>query len=245
MTAGINENYQRDPQTGGLGREAPAGSPKSSDSEQLENQFLALMVAQIQNQDPTKPVETSEFIHQFAAMSQVKSLENMAKLTQSNLILLDNLQTLTAASLVGQHVKVAVDSIKVEGEVIKGSFELEHSASDVTITLTDSNGVETEINLGAREAGQVDFEIDPEALGLKPGEYDIKVSTGADESPTVEIIGLVTGVRVTAEGTMLDVQGAGRVPLHKITEFSQGSLGALFQMGAMAPLTPQPTGFSA
>jgi len=226
--------YQRDLNPNGMARETPPGLGRANDSEELENQFLKLMVAQIQNQDPTKPVETSEFIHQFAAMAQVKSLENMAKLTQSNLILLDNLQTLTAASLVGQNVKVAVDSIQVDGEKINGSVELEHAANDVVVTLTDSNGVETEVKLGAREAGRLDFEIDPEALGLAPGEYQIKVKTGAGETPQVEITGLVTAVRVTADGTMLDVKGAGRVPLHKITEFAQGSLGALFQ----APLTP-------
>lgn len=233
----------RDFEPSGTSREAAAGTPRTSDSQELENQFLALMVAQIQNQDPTKPVETSEFIHQFAAMSQVKSLENMAKLTQSNLILLDNLQTLTAASLVGQHVKVAVDSIQVDDKPIKGSVDLEHSASDVVLTLTDSNGATVEIKLGAHEAGQLDFEIDPEALGLKPGAYQIEVKTGAGETPSVEIIGLVTGVRVTADGTMLDVQGAGRVPLHKITEFSQGSLGALFQPSAQPFNLPSQTGY--
>lgn len=227
MSSVHNRDYDPsfDPKT----REAPAGQPRTSDSEQLENQFLALMVAQIQNQDPTKPVDSSEFIHQFAAMSQVKSLENMSKLTQSNLILLDNLQTLTAASLVGQQVKVKVDSIQVDGEVIKGSVELEHSAADVEIILTDSNGVQVKVPLGAREAGPLDFEIDPEALGLAKGDYKIEVKTGAGESPPVEIAGLVTGVRVTAEGTMLDVKGAGRVPLHQVIEFSQGSMGALFQ----------------
>lgn len=235
----------RDLERSGLPRETPVTTPRTSDSQEIENQFLALMVAQIQNQDPTKPVDTSEFIQQFAAMSQVKSLENMSKLTQSNLILLDNLQTLTAASLVGQHVKVAVDSIQVEGEVIKGSVELEHAANDVVITLTDSNGQTVEVKLGAGEAGQLDFTLDPEALGLAPGEYQIEVKTGAGETPPVEITGLVTGVRVTPDGTLLEVKGAGRVPLHKITEFSQGSMGALFQPSAAAFIPSSATGLPA
>ncbi|MBL0951214.1 MAG: flagellar hook assembly protein FlgD, partial [Pseudomonas sp.] len=82
--------------------EAVKQSVNVSDATQLENNFLTLMVAQIQNQDPTKPVDSTEFLNQFAAMSQVKSLENMASLSKSNLVLLDTLQTLTAAGLVGQ-----------------------------------------------------------------------------------------------------------------------------------------------
>src|SRR5690606_28804764 len=84
-----------------------------SDATQMENNFINLMVAQIQNQDPTKPIDSTEFLNQFSAMSQVKSMENMTSLSKSNLVLMDNLQTLTAAGLVGQEVKVAADSLDV------------------------------------------------------------------------------------------------------------------------------------
>ena len=74
----------------------------NSDSDEIQNTFIQLMVAQIRNQDPTKPVDSSEFLSQFASMSQVQSLEKMSALTQNNMVLLENLQYLSAASLVGQ-----------------------------------------------------------------------------------------------------------------------------------------------
>src|SRR5690606_40555147 len=93
-------------QTGGsAASEAPRPAGNVSDAAQMENTFITLMTAQIANQDPTKPMDSNEFLSQFAAMSQVKSMENMAALTRNNMILTDNLQTLAAAGLVGQEVK--------------------------------------------------------------------------------------------------------------------------------------------
>ena len=198
-----------------------------SDATQMENQFIALMVAQIQNQDPTNPVDSAQFLEQYSAMSQVKSLENMSELSKSNLVLLDNLQTLTASGLVGQEVKVAVSGMKLDAEPVKAQINLQHAASATVLTLRDSNGVKKEIQLGAQVAGLVPFEINPKALGLEPGDYALEVSTDAGEYPQIEIAGLVSKVRVSAEGPVLDVVGAGAVPFYNITEFGQASLAGM------------------
>lgn len=192
-----------------------------SDATQLENNFLTLMVAQIQNQDPTKPVDSTEFLNQFAAMSQVKSLENMASLSKSNLVLLDNLQTLTAAGLVGQEVKVATEQLELGADKVKGEINLEHAAGKLALVVTDSNGVKKEIDLGAQAPGRVPFELDPKALGLAPGSYKVEVKSDSGEYPKVEVAGRVTQVRVSAEGPVLEVVGIGSVPFYNITEFGQ------------------------
>ena len=201
--------------------EAVKQSVNVSDATQLENNFLTLMVAQIQNQDPTKPVDSTEFLNQFAAMSQVKSLENMASMSKSNLVLLDNLQTLTAAGLVGQEVKVAAEQLELGKDKVNGEINLEHAAGKLSLVLTDSNGVKKEINLGSQEPGRVPFVVDPVALGLAPGRYKVEVKSDSGEYPKVEVAGRVNQVRVSAEGPVLDVAGVGSVPFYTITEFGQ------------------------
>ncbi len=201
--------------------EAVKQSVNVSDATQLENNFLTLMVAQIQNQDPTKPVDSTEFLNQFAAMSQVKSLENMASLSKSNLVLLDNLQTLTAAGLVGQEVKVATEQLELGADKVKGEINLEHAAGKLALVVTDSNGVKKEIDLGSQAPGRVPFELDPKALGLAPGSYKVEVKSDSGEYPKVEVAGRVTQVRVSAEGPVLEVVGVGSVPFYNITEFGQ------------------------
>ncbi|WP_276488014.1 flagellar hook assembly protein FlgD [Ectopseudomonas mendocina] len=198
-----------------------------SDATQLENNFLTLMVAQIQNQDPTKPVDSTEFVNQFATMSQVKSLENMTSLSKSNLVLLDNLQTLTAAGLVGQEVKVVADQLQLGTETVKGDIQLEHASGELALVLTDSNGVKKEIVLGSQAPGRVPFSIDPKALGLAPGSYKIEVKSDSGEYPKVEVAGRVSQVRVSTEGPVLEIAGIGSVPFYNITEFGQAPVAGL------------------
>ena len=198
-----------------------------SDAATMENNFISLMVAQIKNQDPTKPVDSTEFLNQYSAMSQVKSMENMSSLMQSNLVLTDNLQTLTAAGLVGQQVSVAVESLDLSGQAVKGQFELSHPSTRTALVLTDSNGTPTRIELGGQSAGKVPFTIDPAKLGLPNGQYSVSVETENGEFPRVEVAGEVSNVRVSAEGPVLQVQGVGSVPFYNILEFAQTEVGLL------------------
>ena len=197
-----------------------------SDATTMENNFISLMVAQIKYQDPTKPVDSTEFLNQFSAMSQVKSMENMAGLAQNNLVLMDNLQTLTASGLVGQQVSVAVDTLQLDGAPVSGEFKLEHASTRTALVLTDSNGVKTTVELGARSPGQVPFDIDPQRLGLPAGQYSVAIESDNGEYPQVEVAGRVDNVRVSAEGPVLQVQGVGSVPFYNILEFGQGAASA-------------------
>ncbi|CDZ95381.1 flagellar hook capping FlgD N-terminal domain-containing protein [Pseudomonas saudiphocaensis] len=198
-----------------------------SDAATMENNFISLMVAQIKNQDPTKPVDSTEFLNQYSAMSQVKSMENMSSLMQSNLVLTDNLQTLTAAGLVGQQVSVAVESLDLGGQAVNGQFELAHASTRTALLLTDSNGTQTRIELGGQSAGKVPFVIDPAKHGLRDGQYSVSIETENGEFPRVEVAGEVSNVRVSAEGPVLQVQGVGSVPFYNILEFAQTEVGLL------------------
>ena len=197
-----------------------------SDATTMENNFISLMVAQIKYQDPTKPVDSTEFLNQFSAMSQVKSMENMASLAQNNLVLMDNLQTLTASGLVGQQVSVAVETLELDGTVVSGQFSLEHASNRTSLVLTDSNGVQTAVELGARSAGAVPFRIDSASLGLPAGRYSVVIESDNGEYPQAEVAGRVDNVRVSAEGPVLQVQGVGSVPFYNILEFGQGAASA-------------------
>ena len=51
-----------------------ASAINATDSLANENTFLQLLVAQIQNQDPTQPVDSSTFLTQLAEFSQLEQL---------------------------------------------------------------------------------------------------------------------------------------------------------------------------
>ena len=191
-----------------------------SEAGQLSNQFITLMVAQIQNQDPTNPMDSTQFVEQYATISQVQSLENMTKLQQSSLVLADNLQMLTAASLVGQSVTVHADSLQLDGKV-NAQFDLQHTSTNTVLWLTDANGEETSVALGRQDAGRVDVALDPAALGLKPGTYQVRIETASGEEPRLQVAGKVNDVRVSDSGPVLNIAGIGSVPFYQIVQFGQ------------------------
>jgi len=193
----------------------------------MNNMFLQLLVAQIQNQDPLNPTDGTEYVSQLAQLTQVQSMETMSKLMANNSVLMDNLQTLTTGNLVGQHVMVRTDSIESDGKApIEGRLTLKHPASTVTVIVKDASGTEHKIELANQEAGQVDFTIDPKKMGLSEGKYTLSVVTDTgEEKVPVELGGKVTNVRIPLDGspTQLNIAGLGEVAYSKITQFGDST----------------------
>ena len=85
---------------------------------ELKNQFLTLLVTQLKNQDPTKPVENQEFVSQLAELT---SLEQQAEMSKTNAALLLQSSLSTGAALIGKnvqgHVTLGDQTLNIEGEV--------------------------------------------------------------------------------------------------------------------------------
>lgn len=212
--------------TSGSSTDSSSGNPTANltDVAQLQNNFISLMVAQIQYQDPTDPVDSTQFVNQYSQLSQVQSLENLNTIQKNSLVLADNLQNLTAAGLVGHQVMVSADSLSLDDAAIDGQVQLEHASTSTTLKLTsNATGEVTEVALGPQEAGAVSFTVDPQQLGLAPGNYAVEVQTSSGEKPKVEIGGKVSHVRVSDNGPVLDVEGVGSVPFYNIVEFGSGA----------------------
>jgi flagellar basal-body rod modification protein FlgD len=82
--------------------------------------FLKLLVAQLRYQDPSSPVDSSQFMAQTAQFTQVEKLEQMAKDSTAALSLQ---QGLAASSLVGKTVSwVDTAGVSHEGTALSATF---------------------------------------------------------------------------------------------------------------------------
>ncbi len=202
-------------------------STNENSADALYNQFITLMVAQVQNQDPLNPADGTEYVSQLAQFAQVQSTENMVTILNNNAIMMDNLQVLTTADLVGQTVAVRTDSLQADGETTyDGSIELSSASNTVTLQLTDEQGNVTNIALGSHSAGMVDFSIDTAALGLN-GNYTMTVllDEGQSYTPDITLNGKVEMVSIPSTGgsSVVSINGIGDIPFYEIASFGEKS----------------------
>jgi flagellar hook assembly protein FlgD len=91
---------------------APSASTSSVDTSALkrptqqfgQEQFLTMMLAQLKNQDPLKPLEPSEFLGQLAQFSTVTGVQEMQKSLGTMVDSLRSSQALEGANFVGRQV---------------------------------------------------------------------------------------------------------------------------------------------
>lgn len=101
---------------------ANAGTTDSSQTTQTlnneldRNAFMNLLVTQLQNQDPMKPMENTEFISQ---MAQFSALEQMQQVSAKLDIVNQSTQFGNVAALIG-HTVTAVDA---DGQQIAGKVD--------------------------------------------------------------------------------------------------------------------------
>ena len=91
-----------------------AENGRTASSELGKDDFLKLLITQLQNQDPTSPMENTEFI---AQMAQVSSLEQMTNMSTSFTQLANTLSASEASTTVGKRVEVQLEGATISGVV--------------------------------------------------------------------------------------------------------------------------------
>jgi len=162
---------------GNLGLGEPAAKKKPGD-ELGQSEFLELMIAQLNNQDPMKPMENGDFIAQMAQFSAVTGLTELKQSFDSLAASLQSNQALQASSLVGRTVVVpsGIGTLPAGG-TLSGMVDLPSSSSNLAITIQDASGqVVRRLELGSQGAGDVYFNWDGitnSGVPAQPGRYYI------------------------------------------------------------------------
>lgn len=127
-----------------------------------KNEFLQLLVAQLNNQDPLAPQENGEFIAQLAQFSTVEGIENMNGSMQSMLEGFQSSQALQASSLVGRTVTLPANKALVDTtEGLSGKVAVPQASNNVLINVYAADGsLASRINMGPMSGGLSDFRWD-------------------------------------------------------------------------------------
>ena len=103
------------------------------------NSFLQLLTAQIRNQDPLSPLDSTQFVEQLATFStleqQVRSNSNLEGIAQG----INELQSLIANQWLGQTVSVEASELTFNGAPIEFGFSAPEEADRAVLTIRDSS----------------------------------------------------------------------------------------------------------
>src|ERR1700721_1995357 len=122
--------------------------------------FLTLLLAQLKNQDPTRPVDSNEFLSQLASLSEVQGITQLNTSFSALSNSLVSSQALQASSLLGHQALVASStaSLAASGGTVNGAVSVPQTSSSVVLNITNSAGVLVRsIHLGAQSAGLANF----------------------------------------------------------------------------------------
>ena len=169
------------------------------------NDFLNLLMTQLQNQDPTSPMDTNTFTTQLVQFTGVQqqintnaSLTTLIQATQGNTLL-------NSSTLIGQPVQVTSDQLSLQNGKAGISFTTP-AAGPVNIGIYSPSGVKLRDAAVTSVAGQNQWSWDGKdssGTALPDGAYKVVATDSSGGAVPFTVGGTATGVQ--RDGTALKV----------------------------------------
>ena len=162
-----------------------------------KNDFLLLLVAQLENQDPMNPEDATEFTSQLAQFSSLEQMENANKSLEGLGAMSNEMERMSALGLIGQDVIAQTDQFHFSGDSVQLGYRLEAPADDVKLYVLNQTG-STVATISAQEKEPGEYFIDWDGLGdtgmpLSPGDYSLAVRAVDDDDNLIQSDSLIKG----------------------------------------------------
>lgn len=167
--------------------------------------FLQLLVAQLNNQDPLNPADATEFTAQLAQFSSLEQLFNVNSSLQGLASLSGDMERISALGLIGREVVVSSDQFDLGSQPVELGYRLTDPAAKVSVHILNQDG-QTVASLTNAETGAGDHYLgwdgtDNAGKALPAGSYTLAVVALDGDEKTMEATPLV---RSTVTGVAMD-----------------------------------------
>ena len=188
--------------------------------------FLSLMTAQLQNQDPFNPVDNTQMIAQEAQISASAGISQLNDTMTALATKLGGTSASDALAYVGKTVLTAGNTAYARSSGgITGQVALASDATDVQVTIADgtTGSVLKTLSLGAQKAGNATYDWDgttDAGTAAGNGPFTVTVAAtnnGASVASTSLVWAPVESVSLPSGGNpVLTVTGVGQVQLSSV-----------------------------
>jgi len=193
-----------------------------------QKDFLELMIAQFENQNPNKPMDNGDFLAQMAQFSTVSGIQEMQKSFNELSSSLVSNQALQASSLVGRQVLVPSDVVELtEQGGMSGAVELTESTSDLVISIqNDAGQLVKRLSMGSQAPGMIKFDWNgtgENGEALPAGKYSMvaeaKTANGQRELQTLVVVPVESvSLGRAGQSMTLNIGGLGSVGMNAVRE---------------------------
>lgn len=176
------------------------------------NTFLTLLTTQLQNQDPTSPLDTNQMTNQLVQFASVEQQIAMNQNLGSLLSLQQSAQLTAAAPMIGRRIEVTSDHVALQNGSAEIRLPAAGTATTAEITVMDANGrtIRTQsVPLGSTATSWTWDGKNQTGTRQNDGSYSVAVAgrTANGEAATVSyaVRGTLTGAERTDSGLTLNM----------------------------------------
>lgn len=187
--------------------------------------FLKLLTAQMQNQDPLDPMDTSEYAQQLVQYSQVEQSIQQTGMLQSILAQLSGQNMTQASAYIGKEVRFDSDVAGLGSDPATWTYYVDGTPKEIKATIKDADGkvVHEEI-IDPSNQGRYSWD-GKLANGTRApeGAYTLSLKVdggnGASLDATINSVGIVKDVVTDGVNILLGVNGI-RMPVNGLVAVS-------------------------
>ncbi len=177
------------------------------------NNFLTLLTTQLQNQDPTSPMDTDQFTSELVQFTSVQEQVNANTSLSSLISLTQDGQITNSGELIGKQVTATSSQIPLQSG--HGTVQFTGTAGEqVAVAITNSAGTDVKDALITANAGSNTWSwdgTDNSGNQLADGSYNIAVlgqsNGGSSAAVPFSVVGTATGVSKSGTSISLNMGG--------------------------------------
>jgi flagellar basal-body rod modification protein FlgD len=172
---------------------------KAASADLGQNDFLTLMLAQLQAQDPLNPMDNGEFVAQLAQFSTVSGIEKVNGTLEGLGDGMRDFRVATAANLLGHSVLVPGSVARAGADgAIHGVVDLPEPVTSAVVTFSDAKtgAILNTKPMGAQPAGLMGFDWSDMPENLVKDRTAIRVTVSATTEAGTKQIGPQVYARV-------------------------------------------------
>ena len=217
----------------------PAAASAAATAAKTENtlgqdEFLTLLVAQLQNQDPLNPTDATEFTAQLAQYSQLEQLFNLNDAMDGLTAAQTSSQKVSALSLIGKEVVVEDNHFPFDGAPIRIGYRVDGPATDISLQIRNSAGA-TVATLNASDTTPGEHfltwnGLDQNGAPLPADTYQLAVTAKSASADATVLVAPLVRTIVTG----VDLSGSEPLVVTRTGEFLVSAIRGIYEGEAAA-----------